>query len=583
MAVIRQEGGNPLQKLNDEADNLRKTIEKLSDQIIRNKAHEEKVLSEFSAMNNELITLQRQLAKSNAELEQARAAAAQANEAKSTLLAMIGHEIRTPMSGILGLTELMAGPGLSKEHRESVGVIHNSAAMLLNMINDLLDLSKIEAGKMVLKSEPLRIRSVIDHISKLMDSKIKDNGNLLLLQIDEKIQDHLIGDAGRLTQIVLNLLSNANKFTSYGHLNLRVQMLEESTHDQLLRFEMQDNGIGISVEDQERLFQPYIQTYEGSSPHYGGTGLGLSICKSFVELMGGRIGVNSTQGAGSSFWFEVRLQKGDPVVTGMPLEQPKGAVDGDDGTLNGLSLQLTASVLVAEDNPINRQVIIMQLRRLGIQHIDSANNGEEAFRAAEKKKYSLIFMDSMMPKLNGLEAARKIRDFENEMALLRVPIIALTGNTDERDREQCLDAGMDDYLPKPVSLHSLSRMLHQWLPANDQLNILDHTVIGDIQDLNEGGDTDLLAELFQMYTEETPRKIDHLRQQMVSGNLIGIAAAAHDMKSSSLSLGIVKFSELLSRIEKAAKEDRISCCLDTLELLLPAYYEACRELKQYLK
>lgn len=582
VGVDHQEGGNPLQPSNSEMDHLKNTIERLSDQIIRSKAQEEKALTEFSAMNNELVTLQRQLAKTNAELTEARIAAERANEAKSSLLAMISHEIRTPMSGIIGMTELIESEELSVEHREMMNVIQDSAGLLLNMINDLLDLSKIDAGKMELKTQQVRIQSIIDHIVKLLDIKIKNNGNILLFHIDEEMNENLIGDSGRLTQILLNLLSNANKFTSYGHLNLRVKLLEDAQDYQYIRFEVEDNGIGISAEDQDRLFQPYTQTEEGSSPQYGGTGLGLSICKSFVELMNGQIGVDSEPGKGSCFWFEVQLYKGDRAVNS-DHEDLQNHSNLDLERLDNRTVNVLAPVLVAEDNPINRQVIVMQLRKLGVHDVDTVKDGEEVILAARRRNYSLIFMDHMMPKIKGLEAAVRIREHETAKASGHVPIIALTGNASESVLEQCLNAGMNDYLPKPSTVESLAKILRRWLPSAQESLILDDSIIREIQALSMGEESDLLSVLFRMYTEDTPGKINELQQNVEDLDADRIAAVAHDLKSSSLSLGIVRLSDLLTQIETAAKEGRIDTYKETVKLLLPAYEEACEALQQYLQ
>ncbi|WP_234032709.1 ATP-binding protein [Paenibacillus faecalis] len=573
-----------MQKSSIETGNdLRKMIEYLSDQIVRFRAQEEKVLSEFSAMNNEMVTLQRQLAKSNAELKEARLEAERANEAKSSLLAMISHEIRTPMTGIMGMAELMDGPDLPAKHRESVKVIHESSALLLNMINDLLDMSKIDAGKMDLKLEPVGIHHMINHISKLLDSKIKDNGNRLFAHVDDRIDRHLIGDSARINQVVLNLLNNANKFTSGGQLNIRVLLLEDSSQYQLLRFEIEDNGIGISSEDQKKLFQPYVQTDEGSSSQYGGTGLGLSICKSFIELMEGVIGLDSEEGQGSCFWFEIKLHKGDVHSIGTSMRTANHRTGQGTGTLNGQCLHLEAPVLIAEDNPINRQVLLMQLRRLGIDNVDVAFNGEEAVLAAQQKQYSLIFMDNIMPKQSGLEAAATIRRLEQEQGCSPVTIIALTGDTKESNPERFLAAGMDDYLTKPVNLDSLSEALYKWLPKAEAHQVLDESVLHDIQELNDEEGPDLLSVLLEMYKEETPFKIAKLKQFIQAGDLDEIALLAHNLKSSSLSLGIDRFSRLLSRIETAAKDGLLEPILAETDSLLPLYEEACRELEAYLK
>ncbi|WP_054958065.1 ATP-binding protein [Paenibacillus dakarensis] len=574
-----------MQPSNNEINDLRKTSERLSDPIVRIKAHEEKASNEFSVMISELLAFQNKCVKMNKELREARNASEHTNEDESMLLALISHEIRTPISGIMGMTELLESEDLSESQREKVNVIKNSAGLLLNMINDLLDLSEINAGKMELRFEPVRLKAVVEYIFKLLEVQVKDNGNILASHIDEGIDDNLIGDTGRITQIILNLLTNANKFTSHGHISLRIILLEDLPDSQYLRFEMKDTGIGISPEDQSKLFQPYIQTAEGSSLQYGGTGLGLFICKLFVELMQGRIGVVSEPGKGSSFWFELKLRKGDRnMISAEDSEAADypGELEELEEPHNKASYHVSLPVLVVEDQPISRQVIIMLLRKLGIQHIDSVGNGEEAVQAVTEKNYALIFMDHMMPKISGLEAAKRIRELEREMQCGHARIIALTGLDGEYIREQCLNAGMDDYILKPVSLQSLSELLQKWLPAVTEHTVLDEEVIHEIQELNEDDESDLLSVLFQMYTEDTPGKLQDLRQHLLNNESESVSALAHKLKSSSLSLGIVHFSNLLSRIEQSANEGRMDICQDTMELLFPAYEEACDALETYI-
>lgn len=565
-----------MQESRTELEELRQTIKQLSDQMIRSRANEEKVLNEFSAMNNELVTLQRQLAKSNAEIGKARQAAEQANESKSSLLAMISHEIRTPMNGIIGMAEMMDQQELTDDQHASLKIIKDSGALLIGMINDLLDLSKLDAGKMELKNEPLNLHSLLNHIAKLMDGQIREHGNQLSVELEDGIHGILLGDPVRIRQIVLNLLGNANKFTRNGQLTIRVLLQDNCSTSQHLRFEVQDTGMGISAEDQKKLFKPYMQTKEGSAFHYGGTGLGLSISKSFVELMKGSIGVISDKGAGALFWFEVELDKAAEEV----LERD------DRNVLSNTEILFpstpSASVLVAEDNPINRQVVVMQLKRWGLNDIDTAEDGEQAARMSAERSYSLILMDNRMPRLSGLEAAADIRRREAESLLRRVPIVAMTGNAEAHERESCLQAGMDDYLIKPVSLEALGEALKKWLSADTEPEVLDMAVVRDIMDIQEGEGPGLLPLLLDMFREEMPAKLARLERMIAEDDMAKSSAAAHDMKSGSLSLGMLRLSSLLQHIEDTAKEGQPEACREGWMKLVPVYEEACSEMERML-
>ncbi|NMO94513.1 ATP-binding protein [Paenibacillus lemnae] len=562
-----------------EAAMLRRTIEQLSDQIVRARESEEQVLSEFSAMNNELVTLQRQLSKSNAQLKKARMEAEQAVEVKSSLLALMSHEIRTPINAIMGLAEMIEQPDLTEENQASLTIIRESASHLVNMINDLLDLSKVDAGKMELKPEPFELKSVLDHVSGLLEGKIRGRGNSLSIYVDPKVNLNLIGDPGRITQILLNLVGNANKFTDKGQLSIRVMLIGDQDVQQELRFEIQDTGMGISSEDQAMLFKPYTQTGKGSSQEFGGTGLGLSISKSFVELMKGEIGVHSEEGQGALFWFQIILPKVREATPKRMVKETSGV------QLSRNKLDLSAPVLLVEDNSINRQVVLMQLRKLGLTSIDSAQDGVEAFKKAEAKAYRLVIMDHMMPRMSGIEAAAKIRAAELELGRKRAPIIALTGSTDESDRQRCTEAGMDQVLAKPVNLESLAAMLEQYLPKAVkplEEKVLDQEVIRDIIDINEDGSHELLNLLTDMYQQEMPGKMEQLQKLLDNEDAAGAAASAHDMKSGSLSLGIYSLSVLLSDIESAAKAGRLDDCRDMFSQLQPAYEKACDSLNRIL-
>ncbi len=558
---------------------LRKTVEQLTDEIVKSKAEEEKLLNEFSAMNNELVNLQRQLAKSNAELKRTKEEAVRANELKSTFLAVVSHEFRTPMNGILGMIEMLGSSRLSPDQRQAIGVIRESASLLLNMINNLLDISKVEAGQMELEIGNVRVQAIMSHVAQLLEPQIYQMGNRLSIETDSTVAEHLEGDSARIMQILLNLLNNANKFTSDGLLVVRTKLVKDTEDSQRVRFEVQDSGIGISPEDQAKLFQPYVQAGEGSASQYGGTGLGLWICSSFVQLMQGQIGVVSEEGQGSTFWFEIPLMKGSKQAD--EIEKHKNA---DLTTLGELLREHSHSqaILVAEDNRVNRQVIQMQLNRLGFQHIDFAEDGRAVVEAAAKRSYACILMDHHMPLQNGNDATKAIRQREAKDQHPPIPIISLTGNVSEEDRERGREVGVNDYLMKPVTIEKLTEKLVKWLPKPEAEPILNEEVIREIMLLDEDGSTGLLQSLVDMYTSDTPAKINTLRELAASGEAAKVEGVAHELKSGSVSLGVGRLSTLLSDIEQLARENRLAEAQSKLAALQSVYQATCLELERYI-
>ncbi|MDQ0047979.1 signal transduction histidine kinase/CheY-like chemotaxis protein/HPt (histidine-containing phosphotransfer) domain-containing protein [Paenibacillus polymyxa] len=558
---------------------LRKTVEQLTDEIVKSKAEEEKLLNEFSSMNNELVNLQRQLAKSNAELSRTKEEAVRANDLKSTFLAVVSHEFRTPMNGILGMIEMLGSSKLSPDQRQAIGVIRESASLLLNMINNLLDISKVEAGQMELEIGNVRVEAIMGHVAQLLEPQIYQMGNRLSIETDTDVAEYLEGDSARIMQILLNLLNNANKFTSEGLLIVRTKLVEETKDSQRVRFEVQDSGIGISPEDQNKLFQPYVQAGEGSASQYGGTGLGLWICSSFVELMQGEIGVVSEEGQGSTFWFEIPFMKGSEQADKMEKHE-----NGDLKVFSELLREHSHSqtILVAEDNRVNRQVVQLQLNHLGFKHIDFAEDGQAAVKAASEKSYACILMDHYMPLLNGHDAAKAIRQREAENQQPPVPIISLTGNVSEEDQARGREVGVNDYLIKPVTIEKLSEKLVKWLPKPETEPILDEEVIREIMLLDEDGSTGLLKSLVEMYTSDTPAKINKLRELAAAGEVTKVVEAAHELKSGSVSLGVGRLSSLLSDIEQLARENRLENAKAKLSALQSVYQATCLELERYI-
>ena len=388
-----------------------------------------------------------------AGLEEARRLAENATKVKSQFLATISHEIRTPMNGVIGMTQLLLEAGLNTEQREYAEAIRGSAALLLKIVNDVLDFSKIEAGKMTLEVVPFDLRLVLEETLELMARPARASGLELNLDYGAGVPRQVLGDAGRIRQIALNLVGNAVKFTSRGRVAVRVRESETAGPGtgSRLRIEVEDTGIGIPEDKREMLFQSFTQADSSTTRKYGGTGLGLAISKQLVELMGGRIGFDSVLGKGSTFWFELRLE-----TPAAPSGEPRHS---EAGSLAGALVNLRYRVLVAEDNVVNQKVAASILRKYGCR-LDVAATGREAVEMWEKLPYDLIFMDCQMPEMDGYEATAEIR--RREAGRSHTPIIAMTANTMHGDREECLAAGMDDYIGKPISLQNLLKTLVRW-------------------------------------------------------------------------------------------------------------------------
>jgi PAS domain S-box-containing protein len=535
-------------------------------------------VTHFAAIERDIT----QTIKDKEELKKQTEMAVSSSIAKSEFLANMSHELRTPMNAIIGMCEFLLDSRLDEDQRENAETLHNSSKHLLSILNNILDLSKIEAGEWEIESVPYHLETSIHQIAQLYTPIAQQKSINLKVEHDSRLPQIIEGDLGKIQQIMKNLISNALKFTENGHITVRTRQMK-SEKDTFLMLEIEDTGIGIPANKRNAIFEKFTQADTSVTREFGGTGLGLAITQQLTYLMKGKIGVKSVEGEGSTFWCMIPLK--------IAAENAKVVNLHDNDTKDrALKSVENLRVLAVDDHPINQEFLRKLLTRLGFKHIDIANNGLEALNHIKDKTYNIVLMDCQMPVLDGYQAVSLLRDHEkrNETAQ-HLPVIALTANAMVGDREKCLKAGMDDYLSKPIKADKLYDLIQKHAtPPEDNVIEGEIAEISDIHAIQEAitpipedhdtspvidmnhlnsfteGDINYEQDLIDLFFSEYHKNLKSLITTVEANDNEEWKNAAHKLKGAAANLGATPLQEICLKAEEEAHNPEI-CKIKIIE------------------
>jgi signal transduction histidine kinase/CheY-like chemotaxis protein/HPt (histidine-containing phosphotransfer) domain-containing protein len=512
-----------------------------------------------------------------------RRGAEHASRSKSTFLAAMSHEIRTPMIGVTGMLEVLAQTELTTQQRQMVGTAQSSAQSLLQIIGDILDFSKIEAGRLEINPTTFALRPLIGAAVDTFVHTATMKGVLLNWSADARLADAHIGDSLRIRQIITNFLSNAIKFTEIGGIEVTLRVLEESGEAQTVEIAVTDTGVGVPVENQQRLFAEFTQAEAGTAQKFGGTGLGLVICKRLAVLMGGDVTLESAPGVGTTVCLTVPVPIGDAAAIDAGSELHPGALPAARAKPTRAQAEREGSVLLlAEDHPVNRTVLTHQLDLAGF-HVDTAVDGQDAYERYLVGGCALVITDLNMPRMDGYELAGAIRRHEQQTGLERTPIVALTASVMQGEPAKCAEAGMDDFAAKPTTIPVLASKLQRWLPAlewpaleppsrppaSEPAALLDEAILDDLT----GGDPAFAASLLADFVETSRGDLRALSDAVAARDRAGVCRQAHRIVGAGRVVGATELVAAASRLESASGAesgnwDECAALLERLDVLL---------------
>ncbi|MBX9771042.1 MAG: response regulator, partial [Candidatus Obscuribacterales bacterium] len=521
---------------------------------------------ELTQLNTRYVNLNSELSEVNRQLTDARDQAIESSKLKSWFLANISHELRTPLSAALGMNELLLHTGLTSDQKSFAESVQLSGQALLSLVNDLLDLSKIEAGKVNIESIPVDIDDLSRECLGLFEVPANNKRLQLKCYIDPRVPRRLFGDPARIKQILVNLVGNAVKFTDKGEVTLQVVIRSDHPDAMDVEFTIIDTGIGLSPEERDQIFKPFAQVDQTTSRRYGGAGLGLTISKHLVELMGGNIGVSSSKQRGSSFWFSVPMR--------LAPESTSSTIHAEERVMAIMAGQLAGNILVVEDDVLLQQLTVTQLSHLGLKRT-VVDDGLAALAEVKRAHYDLILMDCHLPLMDGYEATQRIREWEKQTGE-HMTIVAMTAGAMPGDYERCQQSGMDDYLSKPYTLKQLREKLAKYLPAGpDSATSRESTPMTKNNEPGNGLENesqesrdllnflrikqiappDKVPMLLSLYISSVKTSLLTIEKCLVDKDSKEIAAQAHKILGSSRTIDAYEMVEITTKLYSAAKAD----------------------------